>query len=349
MVKDIKFGLSDVFIAPAIVSEVNSRTECDIYNHDGVLPLYTAPMSSVVDLNNYKLFEQNKITPILPRSVDFIERLNLCHKTWCAFSLSEFISVFNDATQKVLRKNYVLIDIANGNMLKLHDIIKKGKEIHGEKLIIMTGNVGNPETYRLLSNAGADYIRCGIGGGNGCITSSNTSIHYPYGSLISECFEISQELKNPAYIIADGGMKNYSDIIKALALGADYVMVGSLFTKMLESAGQTYTIRNNYIDEADQYSEHIKNSFKNGVRFHKSFYGMASKRAQKELGNETIKTAEGIEKTLEVEYTMSQWVENFSDYLKSAMSYTNRKFISDFIGNVQVINVTHSASISINK
>lgn len=349
MVKDIKFGLNDVFIAPASVSEINSRSECDIYNHDGVLPLFTAPMSGVVDLNNYKLFQENKITPILPRSVNFIERLNLCHKNWCAFSLSEFEDVFNDASQKLTVKNYVLIDIANGNMLKLHNTIKKGKEIHGEKLVIMAGNVGNPETYRILSNAGVQYVRCGIGGGNMCITSSNTSIHYPYGSLISECFEISQELKNPAYIIADGGMKNYSDIIKAISLGADYVMVGSLFAKMLESAGQTHRITDNYIYEVDQYSEHIKNSFKNGARFQKSFYGMASKKAQKELGNETIKTAEGIEKTLDVEYTMSQWVENFSDYLRSAMSYTNRRYISDFIGNVQVINVTHSASNSINK
>lgn len=165
MVKDIKFGLNDVFIAPASVSEINSRSECDIYNHDGVLPLFTAPMSSVVNLDNYKLFEENKITPIIPRSVSFIERLNLCHKNWCAFSLSEFEDVFNDTSQKLTVKNYVLIDIANGNMLKLHNTIKKGKEIHGEKLVIMAGNIANPETYRVLSDAGADYIRCGVGGG----------------------------------------------------------------------------------------------------------------------------------------------------------------------------------------
>lgn len=349
MANNVKFGLSDVFIVPAEVSEVNSRSECDVYDHDGYLPLFTAPMSSVVDLENYKLFNENKIRPIIPRNIDLNIRIRLCDEVWCAFSLSEFENEFNGASKKLVVKKYVLIDIANGNMLKLHDAIKKGKEIHGEKLVIMAGNIANPETYRVLSDIGVDFCRVGVGGGAGCITSSNTSIYYPYASLISECFNISLELKKPAYIIADGGMKNYSDIIKALALGADMIMVGSLFTKMLESAGQTHRIMGNHIDEVDQYSEHIKNSFKNGVRFQKSFYGMASKKAQKELGNETIKTAEGIEKILDVEYTMSQWVENFSDYLRSAMSYTNRKHVSDFIGNVQVINVTHSAYNSINK
>ena len=88
-----------------------------------------------------------------------------------------------------------------------------------------------------------------------CITSSNTSIHMPQATLIDEC---NKEKKNiitlrdnrdnldePKFneslfpkIVADGGIRNYSDIIKALALGADYVMVGSLFAQCIESAGE---------------------------------------------------------------------------------------------------------------
>ena len=92
-----------------------------------------------------------------------------------------------------------------------------------------------------------------------CITTSNVSIHYPQASLINECYQVKQDLKNetlrhgaydeiPKYnydlpkIVADGGIRNYDHVIKALALGADYIMIGSVFAKCIESSGEkTYT------------------------------------------------------------------------------------------------------------
>ena len=85
-----------------------------------------------------------------------------------------------------------------------------------------------------------------------CITTSNVSIHYPQASLIDECYRIKQSLLSlhdnlgeSKYqeslcpkIIADGGIRNYDHVIKALALGADYVMIGSLFAQCIESAGE---------------------------------------------------------------------------------------------------------------
>ena len=79
-----------------------------------------------------------------------------------------------------------------------------------------------------------------------CITSSNTAIHYPMGTLIDECYKHKKYYLNYTYkdicpkIIADGGIRNYDHVIKALALGADYVMIGSLFAQCLESAGDKY-------------------------------------------------------------------------------------------------------------
>ena len=73
-----------------------------------------------------------------------------------------------------------------------------------------------------------------------CLTSENAGIGYPLASLMKECYEVSQSINNPAKIVADGGIKSYSDILKALALGADYVQIGSLFNKALESCGDTY-------------------------------------------------------------------------------------------------------------
>lgn len=350
----IKYTLNDIFIMPAPVSHINSRSECNPYHENNMLPLFTAPMASVVDQNNYKLFIENKITPIIPRTVDFSIRKNLLlNEIWCAVSLDEFseLNTLDYCREfKMIRdcKNmHVLIDIANGHMKKLHDTIKIAKSFYGDRMKIMAGNIANPETYRLLSEAGVDYVRIGIGTGSACITSSNTAIHAPIASLISDCFNISLGLKNPAYIIADGGIKGYSDVIKALALGADYVMCGSVFNKMLESAGETVDRYNN--DLIVQYSEDILNRFKAGEKFLKSHYGMSTKKAQKELGNDIIKTSEGIEKIQVVEYTMSQWVDNFTDYLRSAMSYTSSYNLYDFIGNVETVIVSNNSYNSINK
>ena len=80
-----------------------------------------------------------------------------------------------------------------------------------------------------------------------CITTSNTSIHMPQATLISECKKIKDSLiinkyvRNKPAIVADGGIRNYDHVIKALALGADYVMIGSLFAQCIESAGEKST------------------------------------------------------------------------------------------------------------
>lgn len=360
----MKYSLNDIFVVPAPISDIESRSECNTYTKDGMLPLFTAPMTSVVSLDNYLMFEENKINPIIPRNIDYEQRYNLCNTVWCAFSLTEFIELYQ--TKKIGEKMFVLIDIANGHMKKLHDAIKDAKSLLGNNLVIMAGNVANPETYGLLSDAGADYVRIGIGTGSVCITSSNTSIHYPMASLIEECVNISMKLDNPAFIIADGGIKGYSDIIKCLALGADYVMCGSIFNKMLESAGKTFITDTGYpyklhreckirIDAygtsvIDQYDESVNNIYKtHQYKFTKEHYGMSTRKAQKEIGGEKLKTSEGIETTQEVEYTMPQWVENFTDYLKSTMSYTSSRDLDDFIGNVETIIVSNNSYNSVNR
>jgi GMP reductase len=316
-------------------------------------------MDTVVDLNNYKIFEDNKIYPIIPRTIDIKPN----RKQWKAIGLKEFDEILLNKDKEFISRvtgDYnILIDIANGHMEILLDMIKKAKNGWGEKVSIMVGNVANPETYRSLSEAGADYIRIGIGNGGGCLTSQNVGVGYPLASLIQECYEISCTLKNPAKIVADGGMKNYSDIIKALALGADYVMVGSILNKALESAGQTVNPNVKHTgsgenwtepgEVVDQYSENVKNAFLNNAKFYKKFRGMSTKGVQKLLGNDNLKTSEGVTRMNPVEYTVEGWVENFSHYLASAMSYTGSSNLSKYIGQVDLNLITQSSFNRFNK
>lgn len=352
--KSIKYSLNDISIVQAATSNVSSRTECNPYYEDGFLPLFTAPMASVVGLENYQLFEKNKIRPILPRTIDLFDRKVLCGEVWCAFSLNEFISFANKNTLLISsdKKLYILIDIANGNMTKLHDAIKSAKEAFGDNMQIMAGNVASPEAYIALSDAGADYVRIGIGTGSVCITSSNTGVHYPMASLIDECHTASLSLKKPAKIIADGGIKGYADITKALALGADYVMCGSVFNKMLESSGVTRKLSLDFEKDniVNQYTSEVKDEFiKNPKFFSKEHYGMSTKKAQKEMGVENLRTSEGIEKRQLVEYTMEGWVDNCIQYIRSAMSYTATIDLNEYVGEVDTVIVSNNSYNSVNK
>jgi hypothetical protein len=236
------FGLSEVCIYPKAISTIRTRAQCDPYVN-GNLPLFTAPMSSVIDETSYEVYIKNKINVVMPRNITFEKRIKYLDKCFVAMGLGETEEFCKKNKSKLmkLKKVMICIDIANGHMDYMQKVIRELKEIFKSKLIIMCGNIANPVTFRYLSEAGADYIRCGIGGGSGCLTASNTGIFYPMGSLIVACKKIQRQMdlshhfnKNspkPAKIVADGGMKNYDYINKALFLGADYCMCGRVLSQ----------------------------------------------------------------------------------------------------------------------
>lgn len=222
----MKYSYNDIMVKPAVLSTINHRAECNPFDENGMLPLFTAPMDSVVGIDNFALFEKNGIIPILPRTEHIKDRLSFINQgKWVALSLDEFEKYFTHSIDVGINpsKKYVLIDIANGHVSRLYQAVRAAKGIFMDSLIVMVGNIANPETYRVCIESHVDYVRCSIGTGAGCITCSNTSIGYPIASLISEIAAIKEEyvgrgLSNPTKIVADGGIRNYSDVIKALAL-----------------------------------------------------------------------------------------------------------------------------------
>jgi len=322
-----KFDFNDILIKPAKQSNIQSRKDINPF-HNGFLPLITAPMDSVIDIPSELKYRNLKILTTLPRGETGAIGFE-------SYSLIEIEKLFKN--KELSSNGHYLIDIANGHMTSLLSLTKELKLAY-PKIILMVGNVANPETYYLLSNAGADYVRVGIGNGGACSTTLHTGIGFPMGSLICECYELSATLKNPAKIVADGGMQNYSDIIKALALGADYVMVGNLFNKAIDSCGD------NYLWKFFKVSNKIANlAYKYKIPIYKKFRGMSTKEVQRKWGNTTIKTSEGVIRFRKAEYYLQQWVENFEDYLRSAMSYSNCKTLEEFIGNVEIIKISENS------
>lgn len=378
---EMTYGYNDVSIQPAKISEIEHRSECVTKKND-YLPIFTAPMSTIINEKNYDIFDSNGIITILPRNIDIATRNKYMEEgKWVAYSLSEFEEII-DKYESFNVPAHIVIDVANGNMKKIFTLSKKAKEKYGKNnIILMAGNIANPETYIEYCKAGIDYARCGIGGGSGCITTSNTAIHYGIVNLLFEVYRIkkhidvfcvshldgrlgSDEYQCVTKVIADGGIRNYSDVIKALALGADYVMIGGEFAKLIESCADTYYYNGLYntekIDPLDKYTKIKEKGGKFEIFIHpdiimseklsKVFYGMASKRGQEDLFGKKKGTSEGIERKVACTTNVDKWVENMNDYLASAMSYCDIKEISDFNpDNVEVFLMSNNLQNSINK
>jgi len=343
------FDFDDIVIVPKVMSSINSRKDVNPFHFDGFLPLMTAPMDTVVDLNNMNIFKENKVNVVLPRNI-------ICEDdVFTSYGLDQFIDYFITTKRTSDKPFKVLIDIANGHMDKLINTSRLAKKLYGDNMILMVGNVANPSTFKEYCDIGVDYVRIGIGNGGGCLTTVQTGVGYPNASLIEKCYEIKKQLgiERKIYnmsplntkIVADGGFKKYSGIIKALALGADYVMLGSIFNKALESAGETikHTPDISVGMIIDQYSQEAKDMFDAEIVLRKVFRGMSTKDVQKKWGKSDLVTSEGVVKSHKVEYTLDGWRKNFEDYLRSAMSYTGKKELHEFIGGVQYEMITQNA------
>lgn len=367
-----RYGYNDVMIQPASASSVEHRKDCYPYKmvetecgNSFLLPIFTAPMSTVVDDKNADEYLKNKINPIIPRNISIEKRLEMMSNGyWVALSLREFDTYVANGKEYNEPIN-VLIDVANGNMTKIFELSKKAKEFRGTNMVrIMAGNIANPSTYKRYCAAGIDYVRVGIGTGSGCITSSNTAIHDGIASLLDDIWNIKeyQRKMNKFYtkVIADGGIRGYSDVIKALALGADYVMIGSLLSKTVESSAEMYYKQGNlfkcYVNKVvrpcsdDSGYKWVDSNGGHYDTLYKEFYGMASKYGQIDINGKKTKTSEGIKKEFEVTCNLDTWSDNMADYLRSAMSYCNIYNVVEFNpSNVNVNVISNNVQNSINK
>ena len=372
LVKETLYTLNDIAVIPAATSNISSRSECNPeYEFNQMLPLFVSPMNNIIDDNNVDIFSAAGVNVIAPRddeNIDYEVRKNRWEIMWAkgvfvGMSMKEFDKYFIEDADSIDMSKYrrVCIDLANGHMESLLTMCKIAKDYYKEHLILMTGNIANPETYRDYAKAGIDYVRLGIGSGSICTTAANSSIHHPMASLIDECKKIKNEIeifveqkdsysteyKSVPKIVADGGFTNFDQIIKALALGADYCMCGKLFAQCIEACTEVVADKefvfpeeendfilkkHNTVKKPYERTDFILDLIKRGYKFERDYYGMSTKRAQRSMGGKGNKTAEGITTRISVNYTISGWIDNFKSYLKSAMSYTGFRRIEDFIG-----------------
>lgn len=208
------------------------------------LPIFTSPMSSVIDSDNWETWLGSGIKTVIPRTDPLESRIRLSQFTFSAFSLKEIKDNF---LLKDLRdcpgQLRICMDIGNGHDVEVFDVARRLRSMYGKQVIIMGGNIANPATYVDYFNT-FDYVRVGISGSS-LVDKNYYGYHYPIVSLISNMKELvkgkyTSPGSNGAKIIVDGGISSFTDIIKAIAVGADYVMIGREFAKLYEAAGPIY-------------------------------------------------------------------------------------------------------------
>ena len=310
-------SLDEITLIPASKSYIKSRSHCNPYIGDtDKLPIFIAPMTCLINNENYNNIRESKFIPILPVSYKYNDGSKIFTKEaykWQAISINSLKNINIDTLTK--DSSNILIDCANGNMDVIFETVVRIKSKLKDNISIMIGNIANPETYEQCILSGVDYVRVGIGGGGGCLTSVNTGIHCSLPWIIKECLEVRKKYKNRKHtkIVADGGINSIDKIIKCLALGADYVMIGEMFAKTNESCG-------------------IIDSCCEGT--YKSYYGQASQQGQIDRFGTIKSYPEGIERWIKIEdCSMNQLEEAIIASIQSAMSYCNCSSLKEFINN----------------
>ena len=231
--------------------------------------------------------------------------------------------------ETILKENVdlIVVDTAHGHTKKVAEIIKKIKKKKSNQTALCAGNVATAEAAKFLVKLGVDIIKVGIGPGSICTTRLVAGIGVPQLSAI---LEAKKGVKNKKVsIISDGGIKFSGDIVKALAAGADAVMIGSLFAGTVEAPGKV-----------------IK---KNG-QLYKNFRGMGSVGAmnkgsadryfQKIQKNTSKYVPEGVEGLVKFKGNVEKIIYKLIGGLKSSMGYLGSKKIINLRKKPKFVKIT---------
>jgi len=223
----------------------------------------------------------------------------------------------------------IVIDIAHGHSVFLIKVLKDLKKKFPD-VDVIAGNVATAEATEELIKSGASAVKVGIGPGALCITRIVAGAGVPQLTAISECAVVAKKYQVP--IIADGGIRNSGDMVKALAVGASTVMIGTLFAGCDESPALTF--------------------FKDNRKF-KLTRGMASLMANHDRQKNDISikkdlkeySAEGVEAVVPYRGNVAEFIKQMLGGVRSGLSYSGARNISELWEKAEFIQITQSSLI----
>ena len=220
----------------------------------------------------------------------------------------------------------IVIDTAHGHSEKVLKILSKIKKITNN-IPVCVGNIATGEAAKKLYNSGADIIKVGIGPGSICTTRMVAGIGVPQ---ISAIMDVKKSLnKKKIKIISDGGIKFSGDIAKALAAGADAIMMGSIFAGTDESPGKKFKVKG-------KVYKHYRGMGSIGAMS----AGSANRYFQKNFKDKSKFVPEGVEGRVEYKGKVSKIIYQLQGGLRSSMGYIGAKNLDEINRKAKFIKIT---------
>jgi len=320
----------DVLLQPQF-SDILSRSEIDLSVKIGRgfkldIPIISSPMDTVTSSEMTTSISKMGGLGIIHRYNSISEQSDLVREAIDdgASRVGAAIGVSGDYLDRAANlvaagARIICVDIAHGHHAMMRYALETLKNTYGSAIHFMAGNVATLEAFNALSDWGADSIRVGIGGGSICSTRVHTGHGTPTLQSIIDCSSSDRD----SVMIADGGIRTSGDIVKALAAGADCVMLGSLLAGTNESPGEIV-----YFDG----------------HANKVYRGMASKDAQIEWRGHTA-SIEGVSTTVAIKGAASDVISELVTGIRSGLSYSGARTILEMQAKSKFIKQTHAGSI----
>ena len=328
MILETQITFDDVLLVPQY-SDIKSRKEVSLSSSmsDEIslrVPIIAAPMDTVCgDIMATKMSEFGGLGIIhryntIEEQSTFVRRSsnNGANIVGAAIGITgDYIDrarALVDAGASVL-----CLDVAHGDHVLMHVAAYNIVDKFGHKVHVMAGNIATHTSALALAQIGVNSVRVGIGGGSIFSTRIQTGHGVPTLASVIDCVRAKEKFPD-LKIIADGGIKTSGDMVKALAAGADFVMVGSLLAGTTEAPGELI--------------------YKGGESY-KTYRGMASKDAQMDWRGKTS-SLEGVATVVPYKGPVSPVLEDHENGIRSGLSYSGARNLQELRENAYFIRQT---------
>jgi IMP dehydrogenase len=333
----------DVALVPRY-NNVSSRTEPNLStwltrNLKVGMPLVPANMDTVIGTELARILVANGGIPIFHRFTDLGTQKKWVEEFQGKVVLSCGVGKFDEISSLVdFGPVGLCIDVAHGHSDRMVDLVKRIKDTY-PTLEVIAGNICTARAYHDLANAGADAVKVGIGPGAACTTRIVTGFGVPQFTAIRDCADEAAHFRVP--IIADGGIRNSADVVKALAAGASTVMMGKIFALTVESAAEK--------EPELHYSKAFETTRETG-RVMAKYRGQASEDFQNDFygGLKDKTVAEGTDFWAPIIGNAQSVIDQFLGGLRSGMTYAGARDIKELQRKAEFVKVTGSYSAESN-
>ncbi len=323
MRSDAAFTFDDILLVPSY-NHYESRRDVDVSSTDKSgklklgLPIMSSNMDTITEDAMANFMGEKGGIGVLHRFCTIEENVKMFKK--CKFPTYVSIGCSEKDLERVaaLRDagaQHFCLDVAHAHARYVGKTLKSVRDMLGDNACLLAGNVATYAGADYLASCGADIIKVGIGGGSVCTTRIKTGFGIPTLSSIRECNRVDRS------IVADGGIRTAGDIVKALAFGADFVMIGGMLAGTRPTPGDTQTIDGKKV---------------------KQYRGMASREAQEGFigGMSEWKTAEGVATTVAYREDEEKIIADIIGGLRSGLTYGGSSNIKELQRKLDYVIIT---------